>query len=41
VETAEAVQTAVTAHAEATGQGRFEVEQALKRIVRHPEPEES
>ncbi|MEU7149231.1 hypothetical protein AB0B15_14515 [Streptomyces sp. NPDC045456] len=37
--TAEAVQAAVTAHAEATGQSRYEVERELKRRVRHPEPE--
>lgn len=36
-ETAEAVQAAVTAHAEATGQSRYEVERALKRRVRHPD----
>lgn len=37
VPTAYAVQTAVTAHATATGQNRLEVEMAVKRIVRHPE----
>ncbi|MEU9760306.1 hypothetical protein AB0D98_11160 [Streptomyces sp. NPDC047987] len=37
VETAQAVQTAITAHAEATGQSRYEVEAALKRLVRHPD----
>lgn len=31
---------AVTAHAAATGQNRFEVEAELKRRVRHPEPED-
>ncbi|MFE7105649.1 hypothetical protein ACFU98_10510 [Streptomyces sp. NPDC057575] len=36
VETATAVQAAITAHAEATGQSRYEVEAALKRAVRHP-----
>ncbi|MFE2930597.1 hypothetical protein [Streptomyces sp. NPDC059278] len=36
VETAAAVQAAITAHAEATGQSRFEVERELKRVVRHP-----
>ncbi|TXS78707.1 hypothetical protein [Streptomyces sp. sk2.1] len=36
VETAQAVQTAITAHAEATGQSRDEVEAALKKHVRHP-----
>ncbi|WP_282697394.1 hypothetical protein [Streptomyces sp. CC208A] len=37
VATAEAVQAAITAHAEATGQSRFDVEAALKKHVRHPE----
>ncbi|MEU9758983.1 hypothetical protein ACFYYY_11410 [Streptomyces sp. NPDC001834] len=36
VETATAVQAAITAHAEATGQSWYEVEAALKRAVRHP-----
>ncbi|WP_256259559.1 hypothetical protein [Streptomyces atratus] len=36
METAAAVQAAITAHAEATGQSRYEVEAALKRAVRHP-----
>ncbi|MFD7066063.1 hypothetical protein ACFV97_02380 [Streptomyces sp. NPDC059913] len=36
VETAQAVQAAITAHAEATGQNRYEVERALKKAVRHP-----
>ena len=39
VETAQAVQAAVTAHAAATGQARYDVEMALKRTVRHPGPE--
>jgi hypothetical protein len=39
VDTAAAVQAAITAHAEATGQNRYEVERELKRIVRHPEPD--
>ncbi|GCD46103.1 hypothetical protein [Streptomyces paromomycinus] len=39
VETAERVQSAITAHAEATGQSRYEVEKALKKRVRHPDPE--
>ncbi|MEV5592255.1 hypothetical protein [Streptomyces sp. NPDC052496] len=39
IETASAVQAAITAHAEATGQGRYEVERELKRVVRHPSPE--
>ncbi|GCD37920.1 hypothetical protein OEIGOIKO_05730 [Streptomyces chrestomyceticus JCM 4735] len=38
-DTAEAVQAAITAHAEATGQSRHEVEKALKKAVRHPEPD--
>ncbi|WP_326768693.1 hypothetical protein OG978_32885 [Streptomyces sp. NBC_01591] len=36
VETAARVQAAITAHAEATGQSRYEVERELKRVVRHP-----
>ncbi|MFB7845537.1 hypothetical protein ACFC34_00675 [Streptomyces sp. NPDC056053] len=36
VETAQAVQTAITAHAEAIGENRYEVERALKQAVRHP-----
>ncbi|MES9558802.1 MULTISPECIES: hypothetical protein [unclassified Streptomyces] len=36
VETAARVQAAITAHAEATGQSRFDVERELKRVVRHP-----
>jgi len=39
VETAACVQVAVTQHAEATGASRYEVEQALKKLVRHPKPE--
>ncbi|MEV1042335.1 hypothetical protein AB0J01_37835 [Streptomyces sp. NPDC050204] len=35
VETATRVQAAITAHAEATGQPRHEVEQELKRVVRY------
>lgn len=38
VETAVAVQDAITAHAEAIGESRFSVEAALKKRVRHPEP---
>ncbi|GAA2929998.1 hypothetical protein [Streptomyces enissocaesilis] len=34
LEAAEAVQAAVTAHAEATGQNRYEVEMAVKAAVR-------
>lgn len=41
VTTAEAVQAAITAHAEATGQPRYDVEAALKKLVRHPEPEDA
>lgn len=37
VDTAHAVQAAVTAHAEATGQNRYEVEMELKKRVRNPE----
>ncbi|MCH0538375.1 hypothetical protein I3F58_02120 [Streptomyces sp. MUM 203J] len=40
VETAEAVQAAIRAHAEATGQSRLDVETELKRRVRHPEIDE-
>ncbi|MBX9425410.1 hypothetical protein [Streptomyces lateritius] len=36
VETAAAVQAAVTAHAEATGENRYEVEMELKKQVRGP-----
>ncbi|MEU2134719.1 hypothetical protein [Streptomyces sp. NPDC018352] len=36
VGTAAAAQAAITAHAEATGQSRYEVERELKRVVRHP-----
>ncbi|MFI1830659.1 hypothetical protein ACH41E_30110 [Streptomyces sp. NPDC020412] len=40
VETAAAVQAAITAHAKASGQGRYAVEKALKQRVRHgAEPE--
>ncbi|MFF9607783.1 hypothetical protein ACF1GY_36930 [Streptomyces sp. NPDC014684] len=34
-EAAEAVQAAITAHAEAVGANRYEVEQAMKKAVRH------
>lgn len=37
VETAEAVQAAITAHAKAAGESRFEVEAAVKKKVRNPE----
>jgi hypothetical protein len=33
----EKVQAAITAHAEAAGENRFEVEAAVKRAVRHAE----
>ncbi|MFE1346652.1 hypothetical protein [Streptomyces sp. NPDC058757] len=39
VETAAAVQAAITEHAQATGESRFAVEAALKKKVRHPEPD--
>lgn len=38
VDTSEAVQAAVTAHAEATGENRYELEMALKKAVRNPAP---
>ncbi|MFG2400785.1 hypothetical protein [Streptomyces lydicus] len=37
VDTAVAVQDAITAHAEASGQSRLAVETELKRRVRHPD----
>ncbi|MGW4199563.1 hypothetical protein [Streptomyces sp. NPDC004726] len=37
--TAQAVQEAITAHAAATGQNRYDVEKALKAKVRYPQPE--
>jgi hypothetical protein len=37
VATANAVQDAIAAHAEAAGMSRYEVEMALKRAVRHAE----
>jgi hypothetical protein len=37
VDTAAAVQAAITAHAEATGQSRYDVEMAVKKRVRNPE----
>ncbi|MEU1465509.1 hypothetical protein ABZ467_33550 [Streptomyces sp. NPDC005727] len=36
-EAAEAVQAAITAHAEAVEVSRYEVEQAVKKVVRHTE----
>lgn len=38
VATAGAVQAAVTAYATETGTGRYDVEMALKKAVRHNEP---
>ncbi|MFF7851940.1 hypothetical protein ACFZDF_30775 [Streptomyces sp. NPDC007910] len=37
VDTAAAVQAAITEHAKALGEDRFKVEAALKKHVRHPE----
>lgn len=34
---AEAVQAAITRHAEATGQNRYDLEQAVKQALRHAE----
>lgn len=39
VETAAAVHQGVAEYAEASGEERLAVEESLKRIVRHPEPE--
>lgn len=39
-EAAEAFQQAVTAEAEATGEGRAKLEQVVKKIVLHPAPAE-
>ncbi|MFT2014573.1 hypothetical protein ACMA1D_01810 [Streptomyces sp. 796.1] len=36
---AETVQAAITAHAQAESASRYAVEAALKKTVRHPEPE--
>lgn len=38
VPTAQAVHQAIAAHASATGTPRLDIETALKRRVRHPEP---
>ncbi|MBT2509469.1 hypothetical protein J7I98_27060 [Streptomyces sp. ISL-98] len=38
-EAAARVQMAITAHARATEQNRYEVEKELKRVVRHPAAE--
>ncbi|MGW5461078.1 hypothetical protein [Streptomyces sp. NPDC003996] len=40
-EAAEAAQAAVTAHAEASGDSRYDVEMAVKKAVRNPEPGEA
>ncbi|MFJ9887195.1 hypothetical protein ACIQRW_15175 [Streptomyces sp. NPDC091287] len=39
VATAAAVQQAYTEHAAAAGLSRYEVERAVKRLVRHPAPD--
>ena len=39
VETAAAVQARITAVAAESGESRIDVEMALKRAVRHPEPD--
>ncbi|MFE7394250.1 hypothetical protein [Streptomyces sp. NPDC057582] len=39
-EAAERFQAAVTAHAEAAGISRYELEMAVKKAVLHPEPED-
>ncbi|WP_128818037.1 hypothetical protein [Streptomyces sp. S063] len=41
VETAAAVQAAYTKHAAATGQSRYDLESTVKKIVRHPDPDEA
>jgi hypothetical protein len=38
-EAAEALRAGISAHAAETGQSRYEVEMAVKKAVRHPEPE--
>lgn len=40
-EAAKAAQAAITEHAKASEQNRYEVEQAVKKAARHPEPEPS
>lgn len=40
VETATAVQDAITEHAAASGESRYDVEAAVKRRVRHADPPE-
>ena len=40
IEAAATFQAAVTEHAEAKGKSRVEVEMAVKKVVRHPEPAE-
>lgn len=37
VDTAAAVQAAITEHAKTTGEDRFKIEAALKKRVRHPD----
>ncbi|MFI2081389.1 hypothetical protein ACH43Y_13715 [Streptomyces rubiginosohelvolus] len=39
MDAAETFQAAVTAEAEATGEGRYALEQAAKKAVLHPEPD--
>lgn len=41
VEAAHAFQAAVTEYAEAEGKSRIDVEMAVKKAVRHPEPAEA
>ncbi|MFE5958838.1 hypothetical protein [Streptomyces rubiginosohelvolus] len=41
MDAAEKFQAAVTAEAEATGEGRYALEQAAKKAVLHPEPDEA
>jgi hypothetical protein len=38
IEAAAAFQAAVTEHAQAEGKPRYDVEMAVKKAVRHPEP---
>ncbi|MFJ7949818.1 hypothetical protein ACIQ6K_40560 [Streptomyces sp. NPDC096354] len=39
METFARVQAAITAHAEATDQNRYDVERELQRVVKHPGPD--
>lgn len=41
VEAAARVQAAITAHAAASGQPRYEIERELKRVVRYPDQGDS